>query len=281
LAISLAGPATATAQPATTEPEPATAAPEDTLAEAKARHLEAEAKYNTADYEGAIESWQEAFAALPRTGESNTYRSVILYNIAAAREKLFELRGDVEHLKQAKILLEQFEGSIDETYAGLPEEAATVRAQVEAKLTRIDAMITKAQHDAATTKPPPGPVEEAEPPPPETKRRDPARAMVIGGSVAIGIGVLGLAGMTAAMVVGNRANDLGGVEPDDLDARENKFDRGRAANAGAIAAGVIGGAALAAGIALVVVGTKRRANTTAFAPMLGRGLAGLGFAGRF
>ena len=98
------------------------AVPADALAEAKAWHLEADAKYNTADYDGAITAWEKAFAALPRTQDANTYRSLIYYNIAAAREKLFALRGDVEHLKQAKILLQQFEASIDETYSGAPEQ---------------------------------------------------------------------------------------------------------------------------------------------------------------
>lgn len=264
------------------EPAPAVA-PDDGLAESKARHLEAEAKYNTADYEGAIDSWQKAFAALPRTGEANLYRSIILYNIAAAREKLFELRGDVEQLKQAKILLERFEASIDEDYAGEPEEAAEVRAQVEAKLTRIDALIATAERGSPPVVAPPVDADPPKdvPPPADTPTGDDGRGLVIGGSVLLGLGVVAAAGMTAALVVGNRANDIGGIDDQDFGAREDTFDRGRASNAGAIAAGVIGAACVASGIALLVVGMKRRSSRTAFAPMIGRGVAGLGFARRF
>jgi hypothetical protein len=271
-------------EPASADDPPA--ATDDGLAEAKARHLEADAKYNTADYEGAIEAWQKAFAALPRTAEANTYRSIILYDIAAAREKLFVLRGDVEHLKQARILLVQFETSIDEIYAGELEEGEQVRAEVQAKIARIDELIAQAERDDGAAKPPaavpptsdPQPATNTDAPPPA---RDPSRGLLIGGGVLLGLGLVAGAGMTAALVIGKRANDLDGLADNELDARKERFDRGRHANAGAIAAGVLGAAFVAAGVALIVVGTKRRASRTAFAPVAGRGLAGFSVSGRF
>ncbi len=259
--------------------------PTDALAEAKAWHIEADAKYNTADYEGAITAWQKAFAALPRTPEANTYRSLILYNIAAAREKLFALRGDVEHLKQAKILLEQFEASIEETYAAAPEQGEEERARVEAKLETIDAQI--AQQDSA---PPP-----VQPPPPElaadppatdsptsqAPAKRPAKTYFIVGGVLAGLGVAAGAGMASALVIGRRANDIAGLDDRDLDGREQMFDRGRRANVAAFVTGTFGAACLAAGVAMLVIGAKRRDTRTAIAPVVSRGLAGVAVGGRF
>jgi len=288
LSLALAGalalaPTSVLAEPASAEPAPSV---DDALAEAKAWHVDADAKYNTADYEGAIEAWQKAYAALPRTAEANPYRSLILYNIAAAREKLFSLRGDVEHLKQAKILLEQFEASIDETYAGAPEEGDKERAQVQEKLARIDGLIAAANRDDAPAKRPA--TAPAEPGPRKTtttdappRAREPGRGLLIGGGVLLGLGVVAGAGMTAALVEGGRANDLDEIADDNLDAREDLFDRGRRANVGAIVAGAIGAACLAAGTALVVIGAKRRSSRTALTPAVGRGFAGLTLVGRF
>lgn len=271
----------AAASPAT-EPDPV-----DPISQAKAWHLEADAKYNTADYEGAITAWQKAFAALPRGGEANVYRSAILYNIAAAREKLFALRGDVEHLKQAKILLEQFEASIDESYPPGAEEAAQERARVQEKIAAIDAQI--AASEAAREPdpaPPTGPTTEpaVDAPTsdaPATRSKPSARTYFIVGGVLSGLGVAAGAGMVAALVVGRRANDLDGLDDRDFAGREAQFDRGRRANTAAFATGTFGAVLLAAGVAMIVVGAKRRDTRTAVTPVVGRGLAGVGVGGRF
>lgn len=263
------------------------AVPADALAEAKAWHLEADAKYNTADYDGAITAWEKAFAALPRTQDANTYRSLIYYNIAAAREKLFALRGDVEHLKQAKILLQQFEASIDETYSGAPEQGEEERARVQEKLVRIEGLIAEATaEDPPATPPEPGPPVDPEPvrtPPTDVTQPggDSGRSLLIAGGVLAGLGVLAGAGMTAALLIGRKANDIDGIEEQELAKRKAIFDRGRRANAGAIAGGVLGTVLVAAGVALLVVGAKRKARATAMAPLVGRSVAGVVFIGRF
>lgn len=257
------------------------AAAEDELAEAKRLHNEAEAKYSTADYDGAVAAWQASFAALPRNPEANPYRSVIQYNIAAAYEKLYELRKDVEYLKKARMNLERFEASIDEIYAGAAEDGEQERANVKAKLAHIEGLLAKAE----TEPPPPKPSVDGPPPtdpkptPPRSdgppRARD-GRGLVIGGGMAIGLGLIAGAGMTAALVVGKSANDIGGVAEDDLAERKEVFDRGRSANAAAIATGVIAAACVATGIALVVVGSKRKTSRTA---KLGHALASV-LAGR-
>jgi tetratricopeptide (TPR) repeat protein len=258
--------------------EPAAPAQDPAFAKAEELHLDAEAKYRTADYEGALTSWQQAFKTLPRTPEANPYRALILYNIAASYEKLYDLRGDTEYLKQARINLTEFESQIDETYAGSPEEGEAERANVKAKIAHIDELLAaapqkqpdpvpKPKPDPPQVEPKPTPIDDAPPP----KDRS-ARGFTIGGAVLLGLGVAAGAGMGAAMAVGARANRLHGIADDNLEAREARFDRGRAANAGAIAAGVIGLACIATGIALIAVGAKRRSSRTA---AIGRGIVGL------
>jgi hypothetical protein len=275
------GPRSAGAQPAASEPPPASEEPEDALAAAKAAHEEADAKYNTADYEGAIDAWQRAYAALPRTPESNTYRTLINYNIAAAYEKLFDLDGKVFHLKQAKVLLDKFEESIAEIYADAPADGEAERVQVQEKLRRIEQRIAEAEGrtGAATTEPKPQPVVRADEPRPRAK--NPGRGMIIGGGVLVGLGAGALAGMIPALVIGERENDIDDLAPDEFVERGERFDDGRRANRGAIAAGVLAGVFVGAGIALIVVGAKRRAAKTAIAPSIGPRGAGLSIRGRF
>ena len=96
-----------------------------------------------------------------------------------------------------------------------------------------------------------------------------------------GLGVAAGAGMVAALVVGRRANDLDGLDDRDFAGRETQFDRGRRANAAAFATGSLGAVLLAAGVAMIVIGAKRRDTRTAVTPVVGRGLAGVGVGGRF
>jgi len=260
-------------------------ATEDPLAEAKAAHADADAKYNTADYEGAIESWQRAYAALPRTAESNTYRSLILYNIAAAHEKLFQLRDDVEYLEKAKILLERFERSIDEIYAEAPEDGEKERVQVREKIARIDELIAAARREPTPepSTPPPStsPAEPVDPPTDAPTHDRRGRGWIIGGSVLTALGVGSAATMVAMLAIGERANDVGDLDRTDLQAREDQFDEGRRANAVAIATGVLAAALVGTGIALIVVGAKKHPRRTALTPTLGPSLTGLFLHGRF
>lgn len=281
IAALLAGPRSAAAQPAPAEPPAVAEDAEDDLAAAKAAHEEADAKYNTADYQGAIDAWQRAYAALPRTPESNTYRTLINYNIAAAYEKLFDLDGKVFHLRQAKVLLEKFEQSIAEIYADAPADGEAERVQVQEKLGRIEVRIAEAEGstDDTATKPKPEPVTAPDQPRPREKK--PGRGLIIGGGVLVGLGVGALAGMVPALVIGKRKNDIGDLEDDEYVERGERFDDGRAANRGAIAAGVLAGVFVGAGIALIVVGAKRRSAKTAIAPSIGPRSAGLSIRGRF
>ncbi len=276
----VAAPRVVTAQPASAPAEEPPVEEPPELVAAKKAYFEGRAMYDTADYQGAIKAWTRAVELLPDTPENREYLLSILFNIASAHEKLFDLDGDVIHLKQAKVLLERFEASISEIYDEESQQAE--RAQVKERLAKLDERIAE-----ATAPPPPEnepktePTQKPGPDQPPKRESKPGRGLVIGGGVAIGLGVGAFAGMGAALGVANNANDISDLDDSDVEARGEQFDRGRAADKGAVAAAVIGGLLMGAGIALLVVGLKRRNARTAIAPAMGPRTVGLSIVGRF
>jgi hypothetical protein len=283
---------------ATPQVHAAAPAPElavDPLAEAKAAHAEGQALFDTADYAGAVAAWTRAYAALPaKEPKSATYRPLILYNIAAAREKLFELRGDVAELKQAKILLERFDGSIDELYGADPATAEVERTRVREKIAALDARIAEAlgpTEPEAPPEPEPAPEPVAPPRPDPTPTTEPTtadttpltrgRGLVIAGGVVTGLGVAAAGGLVASLVIGQRADDISGLDRADAEGRADQFARGDRANAAAIAMGIVAPVLLAGGIAMLVLGTKRRGARLGVAPALGPSGGSFALAGRF
>ena len=153
-------------------PGSASAAPAG-LEEAKALHQRAQARFDTADYDGAVEAWTDAYEALP--SDATGMRPFILYNIATALEKAYEIHRDVAQLRQARILLERFEASIPEVYLDA-EEAAQERDRVQARLRALDEKIRAHEGEEAPSvqpepeaepEPQPDPEPQPEPEPPE------------------------------------------------------------------------------------------------------------------
>ncbi len=89
--------------------------------------------------------------------------------------------------------------------------------------------------------------------------------------------------MGAGLSMGANANDIQDLDPDDLDARRDQFDRGRAGNALAFVGGVAGGVLLIGGAVVLSIGLKRkRSGTTArLSPQFSPHGAGLALRGRF
>jgi hypothetical protein len=263
------------------------AAQADPLADAQQLYERGRVKFETADYAAAILLWTEAYASLPETAESSQIKALLIYNIATAREKQYDVSRDPTELRQAAILLQSFERSIPALY-GEGAEAEAEHAKVKARLDTVQQRL--AEHEAAQAQ---GrdPADEGEPVEPQpslgattTDEPQPSggRGLVIGGAVAASLGVGGLGLMAAGLGMGARANDLSGLAPDDIDGRRAQFDRGRTGNALAIAGGVAGGALLVTGAVLLGLGlTRRRAGTVALAPAPTRGGTALVLQGRF
>jgi hypothetical protein len=119
------------------------------------------------------------------------------------------------------------------------------------------------------------------PPPPPQKSSPPHRPLLIGGAVLTALGGGGLAAMSAGLGIGARTErELRAAMDQDLYA--GIFDRGRQANTIAWVGGVVGGALLVTGVALLAVGVKRRQSAQR-APRSGLapGQAGVGWVLRF
>lgn len=263
---------------------------EEQLVEAKSLYQRGIAKFETADYRGAIELWTEAYALVPSTSETMEIKSLLLYNIATARERAYEIDGDLSGLRQALVLLDGYIEGVDDLYSD-PDKAGKERAEATARRDAIAAQIEAAEEEAAPTEDPeptpePTPTPTPTPEPePEPETSAPGRGLVIGGAVLVGVGVAGLGMMTGGFVLGSQANDLSTLEPSDLEGRREQFARGNLGNTLAIAGGAIGGVTLLAGAALLGVGlTKQRRakrESASLSPVLGPGIAGLSLRGRF
>jgi len=269
---------------------------EEQLVEAKSLYQRGIAKFETADYRGAIDLWTEAYTIIPASSETMEIKSLLLYNIATARERAYEIDGELSGLRQALVLLDGYIESVDELYSD-PDKAGQERAEATARRDTIAAQVEAAEKAAAPQEDPP-PTEEPEPAPTETPAPAPApaptptpdtstpgRGLVVGGAVLIGVGVAGLGMMTGGFVLGSQANDLSTLEPSDLKGRRDQFARGNLGNTLAIAGGAIGGVSLLAGAVLLGVGLgKQRSakrDSASVSPLLGPGLAGLSLRGRF
>ena len=262
---------------ATLLPAPALAAPKD-LEQAKALHQKAQARFDTADYEGAIDAWTQAYEALPNEASSARMKPFILYNIATAREKAYEVGLDVAQLRQAKILLETFRDAIPRIYVD-SAEAAAERERVQTRIAAIDAKIGAHEGPA----PEPEPESEPEPEPEPEPTRDSGRPWVIAGAALTGVGAA-LGGVAiAGAVIGSNANEIGPDVEQDYDERGEQFERGRAGNAMAIAGAIGAPVMLGAGVALIVIGKRRsrRSTSARVVPVAGRTHAGLVVHGRF
>jgi hypothetical protein len=259
------------------------------LKKAEELHERGKASFDTADYEGAIELWTEAYAAVPDVPEGAAIKAHILYNVGAAREREFEANGDVAQLRRARIVFVQFETIIEDLYPD-PAAAAEERKRVEAKIAELDQKIAAAEGKGESE---PAVVTPVVPPPTKDDRNDkkpppPGRGLVIAGGVLVGVGAVGLGVMTGGLVLGENADDISGIDPDDKVAREAQFDDGRAANVMAIVGGSLGGVAIVAGGVCLITGAvawgvtarkKKKEGGVAFGP--GPGQLGLGLTGRF
>jgi hypothetical protein len=275
--------APAAAAPAATAPAASDAAAVD-MDQVKRIYADGKTKYDTHDYSGAIAAWTEALSMLPAVTENREIRNDLFYNIATAQEKAYDIDRDAAHLRSARALLVDFVDEYKRLYTPTEEAKAEV-ARVKERIAGLDNRIAEAERSNSG----PSGVVNA-----EKKRRDGAlhdvfaadpqlhrqyksgRGMIIGGSVALGIGALSLIIAASAIAELNRHDGARG------------FDRGIAIGFGGVGiAGVVAGAVLLG----VGVPKRKRALETArsrvvLAPTLGpmgRGgtVAGLGLVGRF
>lgn len=280
----------------------ATATAEDpALVEARALYDEGKARFDTFDYEGAVDSWTKAYGKLP---ESETgVRNAMVYNIATAQEKAYDVDKDVQHLRQAVLLLQTYVANYKALYKKTPETAAEVQ-KAENRIALLQERIGRAERGEQDPAPAPGP--EPDPatttttptptdarygsgavdgivwttghnPPPDPdavakNRRLAAEEektdhMLIASYVLLSVGGVIVLGGTGAVLGGN-ATDSRGVQ------------------GGGYGGLALGGACLVTGAALLGIGLDRRKKArqgtlVAATPVVGRGLAGASVQVRF
>ncbi|MCA9689027.1 MAG: hypothetical protein R3A51_02620 [Nannocystaceae bacterium] len=250
-------------------------------------------KFETADFAAAVELWTEAYTALPADTAYSEVKVLLLYNIATAREKAFEIDGELSQLRQAEVLLKSFEDNIPALYEDpkvREEELTRVRERrqtIAAKIAEAEAARAAEESEPAPEEPE-EPVEEPAPPPsqeevdaPEDDRA--GKALVATGAGLTVLGGVGLGIMVGGLVMGSGANDIADLDTTDAAGRGDQFATGRLGNTLAIVGGVAGGVFVATGVALIVVGKLRKGKgkATALAPAIGPGVLGLQLTGRF
>lgn len=127
------------------------AAEDPALAEARSLYKEGEIKFETADYEEALALWKRAFAILPDGEETRTMRHALVYNIAEAHSRAYEVSRNPTHLRKAKILLENYRADHRALYGDEPD-AVKERTEVDDRIAELDKKIaaSEAAGEAAT-----------------------------------------------------------------------------------------------------------------------------------
>ncbi|MBL8944151.1 MAG: hypothetical protein JNK45_13425, partial [Myxococcales bacterium] len=126
-------------------PQPAA---DDPFERARGLYQQGEARFATADFIGAIELWTEAFSSVPDSTDAARIKALLIYNIATARERAYEVTGDLTHLRQAKVLMVGYAESIPALFGDTPE-AEVERGKITERLNAITAQIEAADRRKA------------------------------------------------------------------------------------------------------------------------------------
>jgi tetratricopeptide (TPR) repeat protein len=128
------------------------AAEDPALTEAKTLYKEGEIKFQTADYEEALALWKRAFAILPDGDEHRGIRHALVYNIAEAHSRAYEISRNPTHLRKAKILLENYRADHRALFGDEPD-AVKERAEVDDRIAELDKKIAASNAAGETATP--------------------------------------------------------------------------------------------------------------------------------
>jgi len=284
------------------------------------KHYQAGLKLMKADdFEGAAEEFSTAFDLIP-TAQREVRAGVLFDLVQAERRAAKGLEQDAvsssRHLCGARSKLTTYLSDITQQYGEKADKfrdtrkAKKVLKAVEAEIVDAGEIIPEActtldEGPQETNSEGPGAVsgegpvdEQGDAVPRESSDsksvKQPGKALLIAGAATLGTSGIFWGLMFGGMAIGNRADADGDVFVDASIAAGNPASasdptlleieqRGKRGNRIAIAGGVVATALAGTGVALLVIGLKRRGQRkqVAFHPMFGREQVGVGLAGRF
>lgn len=131
---------------------PAEGEEDPALTEAKGLYKEGEIKFQTADYEEALALWKRAYALLPDGEETRAIRHALVYNIAEAHSRAYDVTRNPAHLRKAKILLENYRAEHRALYGDEPE-AVKERTEADDRIAELDKKIAESEEAGETATP--------------------------------------------------------------------------------------------------------------------------------
>ena len=254
------------------EPDPQ---PEDPVrAKAERLYREGAALYSAAEYDGAIAKFTDVLEMISggETSFDPDTRGSLLFNLATAHDRAYNVDGDIVHLRKARELYARI---VDEASIGYNDElvgqAETARDDVAARLSEVEAELeaeAAAEEEARARAEAQARAEiEARDSGPDP---DAGRGLIISGAAVAGLGVAASSVWIAGIAMGGRAErDVVGTTSPAAEAdRIDAIGRGRTGNTLGIVGGVVSGAFVVTGAALLVTGLvkRKRARMVACAP---------------
>jgi uncharacterized protein with FMN-binding domain len=264
----------------------AQAAPADdqqALAVFEAGFKEGQAKFDDGEFLAAARAWIAAARNLRETQSNRDNRAAVYEYVVDAFTSGLEGVERPEVLREAVAALNAYCEGFTRAYGTETPISAKIIAA------RDDFKARLALAEAANSPKPevegPAVVPAVDPPAAEPKPTKRWKGLVISGGVLTGLGV-GAAALAAATAARSQVQedeylDAGCLTMTTMSCQEKRAD-GEASNTLAVGSVVVAAPLLAVGVALLVVGLKRRSSSrTAFAPALAPGFAGLGLSRSF
>jgi hypothetical protein len=255
-------------------------APTDEEAQLEKLYFDGRARFSAADYAMAIDIWTVLLAELPQGDETNAVRLDLLFNIAIAHTRQYDIDDDPQHLKKALTLFRLY--AEREPSDELDQRIATLEA-------RLDALNPEPQTEAAPPEPVlvsgPGPAAASDEP------RGPSRGLglglvIAGGAATVGGVALLVAGSQLRPAAEDSVAELDGLglDPDDPAFAEgdafidDETRRGRVLMASGGAVAGLGLTAVGVGVWALTRSTARRRDVAWWVAPTTRGVT---MGGRF